>query len=84
MSNSLGQKFSGRAATATNGPRPKNAAFATDATSEDSDLVSRVWWDKAAGGKGAGYNINAILPIQPCPLIGMQAWYDTTRTIRRV
>jgi thiosulfate reductase / polysulfide reductase chain A len=84
ISNSVGHKFGGRAATATNGPRPKNAGFATDTKGEDSDLVSRVWWDRATGGRGAGYNINAILPIQPSPLVGMQAWYDTTCTIRRV
>jgi hypothetical protein len=31
----------------------------------------------ATGGTGTGYNINAILPIQPAPLVGMQRWYDT-------
>ncbi len=84
MSNSLGQKYGGRIATATNAKRAAHPSYSSDAKTEDSDLVERVWWDKARGGKGAGFNINAILPIQPSPLVGMQAWYDTTCTIRKV
>jgi len=84
MSNSVGQKCGGRPATGKNGRRADNPGYSIDPTSEDSDLASRIWWDKASGGRGAGHNINAILPIQPSPLIGMQAWYDTTCTIRRV
>jgi thiosulfate reductase / polysulfide reductase chain A len=51
---------------------------------EDMDLTEDLWWDKANGGTGAGYNINAILPIQPAPLVGMQGWYDTVCTLRKV
>jgi hypothetical protein len=36
------------------------------------------------GGRGNGFNINAVLPIQPSPLVGMQGWFDTTCTIRKV
>lgn len=46
--------------------------------------VQDIWWDERKGGTGAGYNINGILPIQPAPLVGMQGWYDTVRTIRKV
>ncbi len=38
----------------------------------------------SGGGTGAGYNVNGILPIQPAPLVGMQGWYDTVCSIRRV
>jgi len=30
-----------------------------------------------------GYNVNAILPIYPAPLVGMQGWYDTVCTARK-
>ena len=50
---------------------------------EDQDLVEDIWWDPANGGTGAGYNVNAILPIQPAPLVGMQGWFDTVCTIRK-
>lgn len=84
VSNSLGHMYGGRAATAKNAPRPSNPGYSSDPKTEDSDLAERVWWDKAVGGKGAGFNINAILPIQPSPLVGMQGWFDTTCTIRKV
>jgi thiosulfate reductase / polysulfide reductase chain A len=51
---------------------------------EDMDLSEDLWWDQRNGGTGAGYNINAILPIQPAPLVGMQGWYDTVCTLRKV
>ena len=44
-------------------------------------------WSRLTGagnGLGSGYNSNAILPIYPSPLVGMQGWYDTTCTARRV
>jgi thiosulfate reductase/polysulfide reductase chain A len=51
---------------------------------EDTDLSETLWWDKEDGGSGAGFNVNAILPIQPAPVTGMQAWYDTVCAIRKV
>jgi thiosulfate reductase / polysulfide reductase chain A len=79
VSNSLGNMWHGRAATATNGKKKKQAipAWNTNIVEEDPDLDEDIWWDPAKGGTGAGYNINAILPIQPAPLVGMQGWYDT-------
>ena len=59
-------------------------ALDTSVIEEDADLDDDIWWDPARGGTGAGYNINAILPIQPAPLVGMQGWYDTVCTIRKV
>ena len=50
----------------------------------DQDLDEDIWWDPRNGGVGAGYNINAILPIQSAPLVGMQGWYDTVCSIRAV
>jgi thiosulfate reductase / polysulfide reductase chain A len=47
-------------------------------------LVQDMWWDPRNGGTGAGYNINAILPIQTAPLVGMQGWFDTVCTLRKV
>ncbi len=35
-------------------------------------------------GKGVGFNINAILPIQPAPVTDRQSWYDTVCTLRKV
>lgn len=84
LSNSLGQQHGGRAATATGGRRTDNPSYAPAGVADDPDLVHQLWWAKAAGGKGAGYNINRILPIQPSPLLGMQGWFDTVCTIRRV
>jgi thiosulfate reductase / polysulfide reductase chain A len=86
VSNSLGNMWHGRAATATNGKKKKQPipAWNTNIIEEDPDLDEDIWWDPAKGGTGAGYNINAILPIQPAPLVGMQGWYDTVCTIRRV
>ena len=86
VSNTLGNLFHGRAATAKKGTKHKEALAAFDNTliDEDMDLTEDLWWDPANGGTGAGYNINAILPIQPAPLVGMQGWYDTVCTVRRV
>ena len=50
----------------------------------DQYLDEDIWWDPSNGGVGAGYNINAILPIQSAPLVGMQGWYDTVCSIRAV
>jgi thiosulfate reductase / polysulfide reductase chain A len=84
VSNTLGNLFHGRAATAKKGPRQKIPAWADNLDTEDQDLVDDVWWDERNGGTGAGYNVNAILPIQPAPLVGMQGWYDTVCTIKKV
>jgi len=80
----LGQQYGGRAATARRGTRGKNPSYSSAEVKDDLDFTDHLWWDKAYGGRGAGYNINAILPTQPSPLLGMQAWYDTICSIRRV
>ena len=84
VSNTLGNLFHGRAATATNGAKQDLPAWNDSLVSEDQDLSEDIWWDPRLGGTGSGYNINAILPIQPAPLVGMQGWYDTVCTIRKV
>lgn len=84
VSNSLGHLFGGRAATARRGRRPEGPGYDPKLLPEDPDLARRLWWDPREGGSGAGFNINALLPIQPSPVTGMQAWYDTTCTVRRV
>ena len=62
----------------------RNFAERTAVIDDDQDLDEDIWWDPARGGTGAGYNINAILPIQPAPLVGMQGWYDTVCSVRKV
>jgi thiosulfate reductase / polysulfide reductase chain A len=84
VSNTLGNVFHGRASNARRGRRGESAGWDNTIDTEDQDLVDDVWWDARKGGTGAGYNINAILPIQPAPLVGMQGWYDTVCTLRRV
>jgi hypothetical protein len=42
-----------------------------------------VWWDARNGGRGNGVNINAILPVNPAPLVGMQSWFDTVCSVRK-
>ena len=84
VSNTLGNSFHGRAATANNGKKQALPAYDKNVIGEDADLDNDIWWDPARGGTGAGYNINAILPIQPAPLVGMQGWYDTICTVRKV
>ncbi|QBE62723.1 molybdopterin-containing oxidoreductase family protein [Pseudoduganella lutea] len=92
VSNSLGWKFGGRStqgrsgdrdalldASGQGGVRPAlSTAPATD------DLRNGVWWDERRGGRGNGVNINAILPVNPGPLVGMQAWFDTVCSVRKV
>ncbi len=84
VSNTLGNLLHGRAASARRGRRGDSAGWNNSIDTEDQDLVDDIWWDPRRGGTGAGYNINAILPIQPAPLVGMQSWYDTVCTLRRV
>jgi anaerobic selenocysteine-containing dehydrogenase len=81
VSNSVGHLFGGRAATGEEEPLPKHAAYGNP---EDDDLGYSLWWDERKGGKGNGTNINAILPINPAPLVGMQAWFDNVCQIRKV
>jgi anaerobic selenocysteine-containing dehydrogenase len=84
VSNSLGHLHGGRAATADQGPRPRGPAYGPGVIAEDPDLVSNLWWSPEAGGRGAGFNVNAILPIQPSPVTGMQSWFDTVSSIKKV
>ncbi|KQQ45810.1 hypothetical protein ASF61_19345 [Duganella sp. Leaf126] len=92
VSNSLGWITGGRAAEGRSGLRDQvaqqgleaSAAQAYGAAPMPDDLNAGVWWDRARGGRGNGYNINAILPINPQPLVGMQAWFDTVCSLRKV
>jgi thiosulfate reductase / polysulfide reductase chain A len=84
VSNTLGNLFHGRAATAVKGRRKASPTWDENLDTEDQDLVEDVWWDQRNGGTGAGYNVNAILPIQPSPLVGMQGWYDTVCRVKKV
>jgi thiosulfate reductase / polysulfide reductase chain A len=92
VSNSLGWEHGGRA---TQG-RKASRAEALKATAQADtargmgepakfdDLEYGLWWDSRKGGRGNGVNINAILPINPSPMVGMQSWYDTVCSIRKV
>ncbi len=84
VSNTLGNTWHGRAATGKKGRKQNIPAWDAKVIDEDMDLTEDLWWDKANGGTGAGYNINAILPVQPAPLVGMQGWYDTVCTLKKV
>ena len=83
VSNSLGNLWHGRAATgrksAINSP---SVGLDQSGLLADQDLDEDIWWDPRNGGVGAGYNVNAILPIQSAPLVGMQGWFDTVCSIR--
>jgi hypothetical protein len=83
VSNTLGNQWHGRAATARRGKRSGGPGFDDAVIAPDADLDEDIWWDARRGGTGEGYNINAILPIYTAPLVGMQGWYDTVCTIRR-
>ncbi|MFN3651884.1 MAG: molybdopterin-dependent oxidoreductase [Armatimonadota bacterium] len=84
VSNSLGFEHGGRAATAERGPRPEGPGYDPAVLPEDPDLSENLWWDRDHRGVGPGFNVNAVLPIQPSPVTGMQAWFDTVCTIRKV
>ena len=84
VSNTLGNLLHGRAANASRGRRRDFAGWGNAIETEDQDLVDDMWWSPRNGGTGAGYNINAILPIQTAPLVGMQGWFDTVCTLRKV
>ena len=79
ISNSLGMNFGGRVAKAENSKKQNIPAFSK---LEDLDLDGNIWWDKAKGGTGNGFNPNHVIPINPAPIVGMQAWNDTVCTIR--
>ncbi len=81
ISNSLGMNFGGRIAKGTNGKKDNIPAFIKE---DDLELDGNIWWDKKYGGAGNGYNPNHIIPINPAPLVGMQAWNDTICKIRKV
>jgi thiosulfate reductase / polysulfide reductase chain A len=84
VSNTLGNTWHGRAASGKRGAKQNLPAFDSSVIQEDMDLTEDLWWDQANGGTGAGYNINAILPIQPAPLVGMQGWFDTVCTLKKL
>jgi thiosulfate reductase/polysulfide reductase chain A len=92
VSNSLGWLSGGRASEGKNGRRVEVAAQGISADAAKGfgpapaldDLNAGVWWDRKNGGRGNGVNINALLPINPQPLVGMQAWFDTVCSLRKV
>lgn len=50
----------------------------------DKDVPNRIWWAKDRGGIGGGVAINDALPINPCPLVGGQNWYDNVCKVTKV
>jgi thiosulfate reductase/polysulfide reductase chain A len=92
VSNSLGWISGGRASEGKGGRRVEvaaqgvspDAARAFGPAPVIDDLNAGVWWDTKNGGRGNGVNINALLPINPQPLVGMQAWFDTVCSLRKV
>jgi anaerobic selenocysteine-containing dehydrogenase len=94
MSNSLGNFTQGRAAHGKRGPREDFPGFDDRVIADDEDLSEDLWWGQgqslwsrltgAGNGLGTGYNINAILPIYPSPLVGMQGWFDCVCSVNRV
>lgn len=92
VSNSLGWQLGGRAAQGRSGERDTvlqasgqtGTVAALGAAPASDDLRNGVWWDTRNGGRGNGVNINAILPVNPAPLVGMQAWFDTVCSVRKV
>lgn len=92
VSNSVGYITGGRAAEGKRGQRSAMTAKGIAASVANAygpapvvdDLEYGLWWDKRNGGRGNGVNINALLPINPNPLVGMQSWFDTVCSIRKV
>lgn len=81
LSNSLGMNYGGRIAKATNAKRADLPAYSfVDHFSRDG----LIWWDKKAGGTGNGFNPNHVIPINPAPIVGMQAWNDTVCVVKKV
>jgi len=83
MSTSLGFDFGGRAAEGRRGERIAHPGYGPADAREDADLARNLWWAEAVGGKGRGFNLNAIIPIHPSPVTGMQSWFDTVCTVRK-
>ena len=81
ISNSVGMDFGGRISRAKNGSKRSKLSFPSY---EDLDLRGNIWWDTSKGGTGNGVNPNRLIPINPAPLVGMQAWNDTICSIRKV
>ena len=50
----------------------------------DRDIPANMWWTKARGGPGGGVYVNDVLPINPCPLVGGQNWFDNVCRVRKV
>jgi len=65
------------AAMRDGGPRPGDLP-------PDRDIPDNIWWAKTNGGPGAGVYINDVLPINPCPLVGGQNWFDNVCRIRKI
>jgi anaerobic selenocysteine-containing dehydrogenase len=92
VSNSLGWEFGGRATEGRRASRDQALAAGGQAQSAKGmgpaarfdDLETGLWWDERHGGRGNGVNINAILPINPSPLVGMQSWFDTVCSIKKI
>jgi len=92
VSNSVGWKVGGRATQGRNGSRRSaltstgQAGIGAALGSEPrfDDLTYGVWWDEKNGGRGNGVNINAILPVNPSPLVGMQSWFDNVCSVKKV
>ncbi len=81
ISASLGMDFGGRIPRAKNGKKQNIAAFGAYG---DADMDGGIWWDKRVGGEGNGFNPNSIIPINPSPIVGMQAWNDTVCIVKKV
>ena len=92
VSNSVGWQVGGRATQGRNGARRSALAASGQAgiaaalgpEPRFDDLRYGVWWDEKNGGRGNGVNINAILPVNPSPLVGMQSWFDTVCSVKKV
>lgn len=50
----------------------------------DRDIPDNIWWTKDRGGPGGGVHVNDVLPINPCPLVGGQNWFDNVCRVRKV
>ncbi|MDP3587282.1 MAG: molybdopterin-dependent oxidoreductase [Sulfuricurvum sp.] len=81
VSNSLGMNFGGRIPCARNGKKQNIPAFNSN---DNVDFKRNIWWDKRLGGTGNGVNPNSVIPINPSPLVGMQAWNDTVCSIKKI
>lgn len=80
LSTSLGMNFGGRIPQAKNAKREKIPAYPPVDTQAQHGII---WWDKKAGGTGNGFNPNHVIPINPAPIVGMQAWNDTVCVVKK-